>query len=182
MLRGACIHHDNGLLGAAAIGRAEERRIEILKSAGFNAIRSSHNMVRRRSGAQLRRAVLQNRGRPVPQPSHAGHRNPRQTDIIWGLVEQLPYVIGDFAWTGWDYLGEAGLGRTDYTDEEGAAGAGDPDYPWLLAVRRHRHPWLPAPSLVLPRNRVRAPQRTVPRSLPSRGSRQAPPRDAKGVD
>jgi len=42
-LRGACIHHDNGLLGAATIGRAEERRVELLKQAGFNAIRSSHN-------------------------------------------------------------------------------------------------------------------------------------------
>ncbi|WP_437773442.1 glycoside hydrolase family 2 TIM barrel-domain containing protein [Arthrobacter sp. KNU40] len=42
-LRGACIHHDNGILGAAAIGRAEERRIELLKAAGFNSIRSSHN-------------------------------------------------------------------------------------------------------------------------------------------
>ena len=42
-LRGACIHHDNGLLGAAAFGRAEERRIELLKDAGFNAIRSAHN-------------------------------------------------------------------------------------------------------------------------------------------
>ena len=44
-LRGACIHHDNGLLGSATIGRAEERRIELLKAAGFNAIRSSHNPV-----------------------------------------------------------------------------------------------------------------------------------------
>src|SRR3954453_12348872 len=43
-LRGACIHHDNGPLGAAAIGRAEERRIEILKAAGFNAVRGSHNL------------------------------------------------------------------------------------------------------------------------------------------
>ncbi|HZW42409.1 MAG TPA: glycoside hydrolase family 2 TIM barrel-domain containing protein [Agromyces sp.] len=42
-LRGACIHHDNGPLGAATIRRAEERRIELLKEAGFNAIRSSHN-------------------------------------------------------------------------------------------------------------------------------------------
>ncbi|WIB36059.1 glycoside hydrolase family 2 TIM barrel-domain containing protein [Curtobacterium sp. MCJR17_043] len=42
-LRGACVHHDNGILGAATIARAEERRIEILKRAGFNAIRSSHN-------------------------------------------------------------------------------------------------------------------------------------------
>ncbi|MGO1840103.1 MAG: glycoside hydrolase family 2 TIM barrel-domain containing protein [Candidatus Microbacterium stercoravium] len=44
-LRGACIHHDNGPLGAAAIPRAEERRIELLKRAGFNAIRSSHNPI-----------------------------------------------------------------------------------------------------------------------------------------
>lgn len=42
-LRGACLHGDNGPLGAAAIGRAEERKIELLKAAGFNAIRSSHH-------------------------------------------------------------------------------------------------------------------------------------------
>ena len=43
LLRGACVHHDNGPLGAAAIDRAEERRVELLKEAGFNAIRSAHN-------------------------------------------------------------------------------------------------------------------------------------------
>jgi beta-galactosidase len=43
LLKGGCFHHDNGPLGAAAIDRAEERKIEILKSAGFNAIRCSHN-------------------------------------------------------------------------------------------------------------------------------------------
>lgn len=287
-LRGACIHHDNGLLGAAAIGRAEERRIEILKSAGFNAIRSSHNMA---SSAMLDACdrlgmlvvdeafdmwfegmkafdysldfpewwerdieamvtndfnhpsvIMYSIANEVPEAgsgqgavwgrritdkirslddtryttnavssfwavsgeileefvaevssleargvndvmnamtdifdritisdlvtqrtaeSHAAvdiaglnyaeqryktdgalfpnrvvlgtETNPRQTDIIWGLVEELPYVIGDFTWTGWDYLGEVGLGRTDYTDKEGAAGGGDPDYPWLLA-------------------------------------------------
>lgn len=42
-LRGACIHHDNGVIGAATIDRAEERRVEILKQAGFNALRSSHH-------------------------------------------------------------------------------------------------------------------------------------------
>lgn len=42
-LRGACIHADNGVLGAAAIGRAEERRVQLLRDAGFNAIRSAHN-------------------------------------------------------------------------------------------------------------------------------------------
>jgi beta-galactosidase len=42
-LKGGCFHHDNGPLGAAAIDRAEERKIELLKKAGFNAIRCSHN-------------------------------------------------------------------------------------------------------------------------------------------
>lgn len=42
-LRGGCIHHDNGLIGAAAIERAEARKIELLKARGFNAIRTSHN-------------------------------------------------------------------------------------------------------------------------------------------
>ena len=42
-LKGGCVHHDNGLLGSAAIDRAEERRVEILKANGYNAIRTSHN-------------------------------------------------------------------------------------------------------------------------------------------
>ncbi len=42
-LRGACIHHDNGVIGAATIARADERRVEILKEAGFNALRSAHH-------------------------------------------------------------------------------------------------------------------------------------------
>lgn len=42
-LRGGCIHHDNGVLGAATYDDAEERRARILKSAGYNAIRSAHN-------------------------------------------------------------------------------------------------------------------------------------------
>ena len=46
-LRGACVHHDNGPIGAATIGRAEERRVEILKAAGFNALRSAHNPMSR---------------------------------------------------------------------------------------------------------------------------------------
>ena len=42
-LKGGCVHHDNGILGSRAYDRAEERRVELLKSSGFNAIRSSHN-------------------------------------------------------------------------------------------------------------------------------------------
>ena len=42
-LYGGCIHHDNGIIGTATVYRAEERRVQILKSAGYNAIRSAHN-------------------------------------------------------------------------------------------------------------------------------------------
>ncbi len=43
ILHGACIHHDNGLLGACAYPEAEERRVRLLKENGYNAIRSAHN-------------------------------------------------------------------------------------------------------------------------------------------
>jgi beta-galactosidase len=42
-INGGCVHHDNGCLGSAAFDRAEERKIELLKAAGFNAVRTSHN-------------------------------------------------------------------------------------------------------------------------------------------
>ncbi len=43
LLLGACVHHDNGLLGAIEHPFAARRKIALLKKAGFNAIRSSHN-------------------------------------------------------------------------------------------------------------------------------------------
>lgn len=42
ILRGACFHHDNGVLGACTYPEAEERRVSILKENGYNALRSSH--------------------------------------------------------------------------------------------------------------------------------------------
>ncbi len=42
-LSGGCIHDDNGVLGACAFDRAEARKITLLKSIGFNAIRTAHN-------------------------------------------------------------------------------------------------------------------------------------------
>lgn len=42
-LRGTCIHHDNGIIGAATFADAEYRRCLQLKEAGFNAIRSAHH-------------------------------------------------------------------------------------------------------------------------------------------
>lgn len=43
ILRGACIHHDNGILGACAYDFAEYRKIRLLKEGGYNAVRSAHN-------------------------------------------------------------------------------------------------------------------------------------------
>jgi beta-galactosidase len=42
-LKGGCVHHDNGLLGSASYDRAEERKIELMKASGYNAIRCAHN-------------------------------------------------------------------------------------------------------------------------------------------
>ena len=42
-LNGACVHHDNGPLGAASYRDAEWRKARLMKEAGFNAVRTSHN-------------------------------------------------------------------------------------------------------------------------------------------
>jgi beta-galactosidase len=42
-LKGGCFHHDNGPLGSKSFDRAEERKVELLKASGYNAIRCSHN-------------------------------------------------------------------------------------------------------------------------------------------
>jgi beta-galactosidase len=47
----------------------------------------------------------------------------------WKMVETSPYLIGDFMWTGWDYLGEGGLGAVGYESRGGAR----PSYPYLTA-------------------------------------------------
>lgn len=43
LLKGACVHHDNGLLGACSYAKAEDRKVRILKENGYNALRISHN-------------------------------------------------------------------------------------------------------------------------------------------
>lgn len=43
-ISGGCLHHDNGILGAAAFDRAEARKVKMMKEAGFNAARTSHNL------------------------------------------------------------------------------------------------------------------------------------------
>lgn len=295
LLRGACVHHDNGPLGAAAIGRAEERRVELLKAAGFNAIRSAHNpaspamldacdrlgvlvmdeafdmwtrfkspldyaadfpqwwradveaMVAKDQnhpsvilysigneiaevgtphGARLAReiaehvraldptrlvtngvnamlavldevpalvaadgglnqamaaredelnvlsssdaatrrtaessAALDVLGLNYAEARYAQDREtfphrvivgtesfPSRIGVLWPMVVENPNVIGDFTWTGWDYLGEVGIGATAYAEDPGAVAALQREYPFLTAwcgdidITGHRRP------------------------------------------
>jgi hypothetical protein len=292
-LRGACVHSDNGVLGAATIARSEERRVELLKGAGFNALRSAHNPMSRamldacdRYGLLVMdeltdmwtesksdfdaaldfpewwerdveamvgkdvnhpSVVLYSIGNEIPEVGRphgavwsrrlaekvrslddtrfvtnginamlsvigeaaadrpqagintmltdmgafmdelstsalvatrtaesfdvldAAGMNymearyeldrelfprrvivgsetfPGKIDRLWRLVLDNSHVIGDFTWTGWDYLGEAGVGRTALADDPTAGQFGAP-YPWLLAhvgdidITGHRRP------------------------------------------
>lgn len=48
----------------------------------------------------------------------------------WQQIKEMPYVIGDFMWTAWDYLGEVGAGAWTYAGE----GTGfTKSYPWRFA-------------------------------------------------
>ncbi|SOD98150.1 glycoside hydrolase family 2 TIM barrel-domain containing protein [Blastococcus haudaquaticus] len=297
-LRGACVHSDNGVLGAATIGRADERRVELLKAAGFNALRNAHNPMSRamldacdRNGVLVMdeltdvwtesksdfdaaldfpewwereveamvakdvnhpSVVFYSIGNEIPEVAkphgavwsrrlaekvrsldgtrfvtnginamlavigeatssenqaaeeQAGINTmlsdmgafmdelsaselvaartaeaydvldaagmnymearyaldrelfPRRVivgsetfanriDRLWRLVLDNPHVIGDFTWTGWDYLGEVGIGRVSFADEPAGGGLNGP-YPWLLAhvgdidITGHRRP------------------------------------------
>ncbi|MBE7187606.1 glycoside hydrolase family 2 TIM barrel-domain containing protein [Jatrophihabitans endophyticus] len=83
-LRGACIHHDNGPIGAHTLEAAEDRRIRILKEAGYNAIRSAHNPVSR--------ATLQACDR------HGMLVMDELTDVWWRVKQPYDYGLDFEAW------------------------------------------------------------------------------------
>ncbi|MDE6153353.1 MAG: DUF4982 domain-containing protein, partial [Muribaculaceae bacterium] len=248
-INGACVHHDNGLLGAASYDAAEWRKALMLKRAGFNAVRTSHNppapafldacdyigllvideafdgwaekktphdygevfeeqwpadleaMVRRDRNHpsiiawSIGNEILERKSpeavtvagemaslchrldptRPVTQalaswdadwdiydPLAAQHdiigynymihkvegdheRVPER--VVWQTesyprdafsnylkVRDLPYVIGDFVWTGIDYLGESGIGRHYYDGDVPGEHYDRPLWPWHTGV------------------------------------------------
>ena len=54
---------------------------------------------------------------------------PQDVAKNWAMIRQYPYLVGDFLWTAWDYIGECGLGAWAYD----ADGKGfDKPYPWKL--------------------------------------------------
>ncbi len=244
-LTGACVHHDHGLLGAASFDAAEARKVRLLKEAGFNAVRTSHNppspaflnecdrqgllvideafdgwrdgkndndyhlwidewgtkdiadMVRRdrnhpsiiawsigneilelkkievittaRKFAGLCRKL--DPTRPVTEALYSwdgtweindphaenldivgynyvlhwadeDHKRcperimwqtesfPHDAALNWHRVMEHPYVIGDFVWTGIDYLGESGIGRYFYTGQPEGESWQNEQWPW----------------------------------------------------
>jgi beta-galactosidase len=243
LLKGSCMHHDNYMLGSAAYPRAEERRVELTKAAGFNAIRCAHNPPSQsfldacdRIGVlvideafdqwtknkwdhgedygrhfqewwqkDIESMVLRDRNHPCIIMWSLGNEIPEQgseygvlrlkqlrtlvnkldpsrpvtmgvnnsgpkmdaffgeMDIVgynyrlatyisdqkrvpdrvaygsesfsrdayqyWKAVEELPYIIGDFVWTGWDYLGEASIGWNGYGPNWERLG----EFPWHAA-------------------------------------------------
>ncbi len=249
LINGACVHHDNGMLGAAAFQQAEWRKAKLLKQAGFNAVRTAHNppstafldacdrlgllvideafdgwaqaktsndysevfetewpvdleaMVRRDrnhpsviawsignevpesvgpeavdiAGEMIELCRSLDASRPVTQAlaptdgaTEVYDRLADQHDIvgynymidkakgdhervpdrvIWQTesyprdafnnyvaVRDLPYVIGDFVWTGIDYLGESGIGRHYYEGEVSGEHYDRDLWPWHAAV------------------------------------------------
>ena len=247
-INGACVHHDNGILGAAAYDGAEVRKAQLMKRAGFNAVRTSHNppseaflnacdtigllvideafdgwrssknshdyheffdewsardagdmvmrdrnhpsiiawsigneIIERKSSeavadahrlAEVIRAI--DATRPVTQalaswdsdweiydPLAAEHdivgynymihkaegdhervparvmwqteSYPRDAYNNWKTVTDHSYIIGDFVWTGLDYLGESGIGRWYYEGDVEGEHYHRPLYPWHAA-------------------------------------------------
>ena len=62
---------------------------------------------------------------------------PKEIGMHWPMIERTPWVIGDFTWTAWDYIGEAGIGKATFY-EPGDPNIGDPwaagaPYPWRTA-------------------------------------------------
>ena len=71
---------------------------------------------------------------------------PPEIARLWEIVKGHPHVIGDFTWTGYDYLGEAGIGIYHYNAQSGIQGAsqsastrtraGFPSYPGKVQEAR----------------------------------------------
>ena len=72
---------------------------------------------------------------PLEEKAHPGRvvvgseTFPHTLAANWAMVKKYPYLVGDFMWTAWDYLGEAGIGAWAYTED--GKGFSKP-YPWLL--------------------------------------------------
>lgn len=248
-LNGACVHHDNGILGAASYDAAEYHKVKLMKEAGFNALRTSHNppseaflracdelgllvidesfdgwreeknphdyhtLIDQWWQRDLDAMVLRDRNHPCifcwstgnevierkkieiiktaqQMANHIRQQDPQKRPITSALAawdrdwdiydplaavhdivgynymifkaesdhERVPervmmqtesyprdawanyertmkhnYILGDFVWTGLDYLGESGIGRWYYEGDPAGESWERPLYPWHAA-------------------------------------------------
>ncbi|MBQ3879674.1 MAG: DUF4982 domain-containing protein [Oscillospiraceae bacterium] len=62
---------------------------------------------------------------------------PKEIGVHWPVIRDTPWIIGDFTWTAWDYIGEAGIGKAKFyepDDEEAKNHSGFiSPYPWRTA-------------------------------------------------
>ena len=66
---------------------------------------------------------------------------PKEVGMMWPIVERTPYVIGDFTWTAFDYIGEAGIGKSVFLEQDDpllqqgpfALMSHSSGFPWRLA-------------------------------------------------
>ncbi|MBR4459361.1 MAG: DUF4982 domain-containing protein [Clostridia bacterium] len=77
--------------------------------------------------------------RLFPERVILGSENyPKEVGLHWPMIEKTPWVIGEFTWTAWDYIGEAGIGKAAFY-EPGDPRIGDPwgsaasPFPWRTA-------------------------------------------------
>ena len=241
LLRGGAIHSDNYMLGGVSLPRADARKLELMKAAGYNAVRSAHNPASQglldaadrlgmlvideafdmwtspknpndysrqfkadwqfdvarmiASGRNHPSVILWSIGTEIPELTkpvgaeearaladlvhkldptrpvtaavhqfqagteefikaldvpgynyfperyswdHAAHPErvmygsesfSAQAFDYWTPTDTMPWVIGDFVWTGFDYLGEAGIAWPGFDDKFGIG-----PYPWQLAM------------------------------------------------
>ncbi|MBC7320158.1 DUF4982 domain-containing protein, partial [bacterium] len=97
------------------IDEITEETFSILDIAGYNYMESRYEM----DGAKYPNRIIC--GTETAPPS---------IDRNWKLVKANSYVIGDFTWTGWDYIGEAGVGKIEYDSSNTGFFA---SYPWYIA-------------------------------------------------
>ena len=69
-----------------------------------------------------------------PERVMLGSENyPVQIGAHWPMIERTPWVIGEFTWTAWDYIGEAGIGRATFYDPQDP-GMKDGASPWIIGA------------------------------------------------
>ena len=123
---------------------------------GMNRLGMGENATRRSAESSSVLDVLglnYAEGRYAPDREQFPHRVivgsetfPSQIGRLWPMVVDNPNVIGDFTWTGWDYLGEVGIGATVYAEDPDAVPSLEREFPYLTAwtgdldITGHRRP------------------------------------------